>query len=190
VELGEMDSSSGRGKEYDACFVGRLDPRKGVKDLLSLWRMIVDRMPKAKLALVGEDRLGVMELVRSYCLDGNVSYLGTLSDKKMYEVIKNSRVFVTLSTSEGWGIAIAEALACGVPVVCYRIVTLYENWEECPYVTFARPYDIKDAVEKLLKVINEPTPDPNKIRSYVDNLDWESVAARDLEILERATNKD
>ncbi|MGQ9719531.1 MAG: glycosyltransferase family 4 protein [Nitrososphaerales archaeon] len=189
VDLGEIDSASGKGKEYDACFVGRLDPRKGVKDLLISWRMIVDRMPKAKLALVGEDRLGVMELVRSYSLDGNVNYLGTLSDKKMYEIIKSSRVFVTLSTSEGWGIVIAEALACGVPVVCYRIVTLYENWEECPYVTFARPYDIKDVADKLLKVMNEPTPDSNKIRSHVDNLDWESVATRDWEILERVINK-
>lgn len=180
-------------KEYEACFVGRLDVRKGIMELLDVWRRVVDRLPDVKLALVGYAHkralINLRKVIRSYGLGENIVCLGPLSDRRMYDTIRKSRLFITMSIFEGWGMAIAEALACGVPVVCYDIITLYEQWSECPYVIFANLHDVEDATEKSVNFLCSPDPDLSEVRKCVEVLRWEDVALRDLGILRRITNK-
>lgn len=179
-------------KEYEACFVGRLDVRKGIMELVDVWRGVSSRLPTAKLAIVGyghEDMLiNLRRIIESYGLDKNVVYRGPLSDQEMYDTIRKSRLFITMSISEGWGMAVAEALACGVPVVCYDIITLHKQWSECPYVVFANVHDVKDATEKIVNLLCSSEPDFQDIRKCVQVLRWEDVAIRDLEILRKITN--
>jgi len=180
-------------KEYEACFVGRLDVRKGIMELVDVWKRVVDIFPDAKLAIVGHANertlIDLTRIIRSYSLDKNIVCLGRLSDKEMYDTIMKSRLFITLSTSEGWGIAIAEALACGVPVVCYDIITLYEQWNMCPYVIFAHLHDMEDATKKIVNFLSSREPDFHEIKKCVQNLRWEDVALRDLEILRKITEE-
>ncbi len=189
VDLDLIDSVGSEEKEYDACFVGRLDLKKGIVDLLEVWKIVVSNLPSAKLALIGHDQVGIGNFVRKYGLDDNVIYLGVLSDKRMYEIVKRSRVFVTMSTAEGWGIAIAEALACGIPVVCCRIKTLYEQWGRCPYVSFVGPHDFLDAAERIIEVLRSPSPYSVKVRKCVEDLDWRNVAVVNGKVVEDVRKK-
>jgi len=189
VDLGLIDSVGGREKKYDACFVGRLDLKKGILDLLQVWKIVVSTMPSAKLALVGHDQIRIGKFIRNYGLADNVIYLGALSDKRMYETIKRSRVFITMSTAEGWGIAIAEALACGIPVVCCKIKTLYEQWKNCPYVFFTKPNNIWDAADKVIEVLGSSNVPFLRVRECVKDLNWPNVALVTAEIVENVKKK-
>jgi len=191
IEYSPKNAVTLKDKEYEACFVGRLDARKGVIDLLNVWKNVVSILPNAKLAIVGPTQTrgrNFMKIIRSHGLDKNIVYMGLLSDRKMYDTIKKSRLFVTLSLSEGWGMAIAEALACGVPVACYNIITLYEQWNTCPYVIFANANDVKDATEKIIEFLRSPDPDSQQVKKCIEGLRWENVARRDLEILRKVVN--
>lgn len=193
VEHGVTDIITSGEKEYEACFVGRLDIRKGIMELVDVWEDVVSVLPDAKLAIVGyaQERVltNLSEIIRSYNLGKNIVLLGPLSDERMYDVIKKSKLFITMSAFEGWGIAIAEALACGVPVVCYDIITLYEQWNKCPYVIFADLHNIEDASEKIVNFLNSPKPDFQDVKRCVQGLEWEAVARRDLEILRKITDQ-
>jgi len=185
-----IDSIRGGKKEYEACFVGRLDIKKGILDLLEVWKIVVTNLPSAKLTLIGHDQIGIGRFIRNYGLGDNVIYLGVLSDKRMYEIVKKSRVFVTMSTAEGWGIAIAEALACGTPVVCRKIKTLYEQWKTCPYVFFTKPNNNQDAAEKIIKILKLRNVIPLKIKKCIENLSWKDVALTDAKIIRKIIKKD
>ena len=192
VERGVMDMVTSGDEEYEACFVGRLDIRKGIIELVDVWKGVASVLPNAKLAIVGYAQEHVLtnlsEIIGSHNLDKNIVFLGPLSDERMYGVIKKSKLFITMSASEGWGMAIAEALACGVPVVCYDIVTLYEQWNRCPYVIFADLHNVEDAAEKIVNFLNSPKPDSQDVKRCVQGLEWEDVARRDLEILRKITD--
>lgn len=177
-------------KEYEACFVGRLDLKKGIINLLEAWKIVVSDLPSAKLALVGYDQVGIGRLLHKYGLNDNVIYLGVLSDERMYEIVKKSRLFVTMSTAEGWGIAIAEALTCGIPVVCCKIKTLYEQWKNCPYIFFTEPNNSLDAAEKIIKVLKLRNVVPLKIKKCVENLSWKDVALTNANIIRKIIRKD
>ena len=104
----------------DVLYVGRLIEHKGVGlllDALALLRrrgveletLIVGRGPQADELRADAERLGVGDLV-TFRHD-------IASNDEVYGLMKASRVFAAPSTREGFGVAVLEALACGVPVV-------------------------------------------------------------------------
>ncbi len=104
----------------DLIYVGRLLPHKRVDLLLAAVRRLREKHPHITLAIVGDgpersrlerlaDELGVAPAV---CFTGRLA-----SSTEVYARLKSSRVFVTASQREGFGIAAVEAWACGLPVV-------------------------------------------------------------------------
>lgn len=67
-------------------------------------------------------------------LEHNILIYGRCSDVKLYSLLKSSKVFIFPSFFEGWGIVVAEALACGLPVVAYDIPAIRENFGSCKNV--------------------------------------------------------
>ncbi len=113
------------GRKFDACFLGNALPRKGVFDLPQIWRYVCDAVPEARLAIVGTGReQDIARLQKKFAdqeLSGNVRFMGYLSEYEKFATLKASRLFLFPSYEEGWGIAISEAMACGLPVVAYDL---------------------------------------------------------------------
>jgi phosphatidylinositol alpha-mannosyltransferase len=89
-------------------FVGRADdPRKNVALLLSAWPLVRARVPEARLRLVGRPP--------SVALPAGVDALGEVPS--VAAELAGASLFVLPSLQEGFGIVVAEALACGVPAL-------------------------------------------------------------------------
>lgn len=96
------------------------DPRKRVRLLFDAYHALRTRKSDApRLALAGlsrpsdEDWQHAEELGVRGCIDD----LGTISGPELVSLYQRASVFVSSSDEEGLGIAIIEAMACGVPVV-------------------------------------------------------------------------
>jgi glycosyltransferase involved in cell wall biosynthesis len=111
-----------------ALFVARLAPRKGLRDIISVWPRILERVPAARLLVVGSgpDREPTEAAAHAAGLADSIEWLGFISEEKKRDLLANARVFVAPSYEEGWGISVAEALASALPVVAYRLPTLDE----------------------------------------------------------------
>lgn len=111
-----------------AVFLARMAKVKGVRDAIEAWAQVVRHVPQARLAMVGSgpeleagqalaDRLGV---------SAAVDWRGFVSEEEKRAILGESRLLLAPSREEGWGIAVAEALASGVPVVAYTLPVLDE----------------------------------------------------------------
>jgi len=103
-------------KIYEACFMGRLSPSKGIFDLPKIWQGM-----KGKLLIIGGG--GFAEDIRrlkSMCGD-NIVFVGHKEDEEKYKLIKQSKVFLFPSYEEGLSLTIKEVLACGVPIIAYDL---------------------------------------------------------------------
>ena len=104
---------------------------KRIQDVLKTFKIINENI-SSKLILVGDgpERSKMERLARKLDISENVNFLGNLKSTK--EVLNISDLFILPSSSESFGLAALEALACGVPVIATNnggIPELVENGE-------------------------------------------------------------
>ena len=103
-------------------FLSRLHPMKGLKDLVRAWAKVRPPRWRVVLAGPGEDghRNEVESLVASLNLQSDFEFAGAVDDETKWKLLSSADLFVLPSYSESFGLAIAEALAAGVPVITTR----------------------------------------------------------------------
>lgn len=108
-------------KLYEACFLGRIVRSKGILDLIEIWKELIKEY-QYKLVIIGDgpDKKFLQDLIETNSLEKNIILTGHLDDEK-YSIIAKSSVFLFPSYSESWGIAIAEAMSIGTPVIAYDL---------------------------------------------------------------------
>jgi glycosyltransferase involved in cell wall biosynthesis len=101
-------------------FVGTLEPRKGIDDLIAVWQSLAE--PRPRLVLCGERGWRVR-------VPDGVEVTGWVDRERLRELYRRARVFVYPSRYEGFGIPPLEAMACGAPVIATRTGAIPEYAE-------------------------------------------------------------
>jgi glycosyltransferase involved in cell wall biosynthesis len=109
-------------------FLSRIHPKKGVAELLIAWRKMESKFPDWQLILAGPDLDGYAPTARarSHGIEARVTFTGMLTGRDKRSALSNSELFILPTHSENFGVAIAEALAAGLPV----ITTKGAPWQE------------------------------------------------------------
>ncbi|TCK19468.1 glycosyltransferase involved in cell wall biosynthesis [Thiogranum longum] len=103
--------------KYNFISVGRFYPQKDHALLIRSFCELIERVPDARLLLVGDGPLRgkVEEQVKALGLQGKVKFLGVRRD--IPELLVNSDCFILSSSWELHPITILEAMKAGLPVV-------------------------------------------------------------------------
>jgi glycosyltransferase involved in cell wall biosynthesis len=98
--------------------VGRLHRDKGFDILLEAFSLLKERHPQWRLIVLGEgEERERLEVLRdSLRLGERVSFPGRVKDP--YSFLTQATLFVMPSRTEGFPLALCEALACGLPSIC------------------------------------------------------------------------
>jgi glycosyltransferase involved in cell wall biosynthesis len=136
-------------------YVGRLEANKGVRELLAILGRLDREIDGLSLRLAGDGPLR-----KSLCAEAGwrerVLCLGDLSPERLREELRQADLFVFPSHYESFGIAVLEALAIGVPVICSELPALREAAGEA--ARFSPAGDVAawaDAVGTLLADVDE-----------------------------------
>ena len=117
-------------------FMGRLHDKKGCEMLIEAFGKIAGRIDGSfHLAMAGPcgdaDYLQrLIRLAEAHCPPGSVSFPGMLAGEIKWGAFRGAEAFVLPSHQENFGIAVVEALACGVPVLISRKVNIWREIAE------------------------------------------------------------
>jgi glycosyltransferase involved in cell wall biosynthesis len=112
-------------------FLGRLHPKKGCEDLLEALAAVAPLDQRLHIAMVGPgDPTYVAALKRQaerLGIASRVCWAGMLRDDAKWGAFRAAEAFVLPSHQENFGISVAEALACGVPVLISNKVNIWRE---------------------------------------------------------------
>lgn len=92
-------------------FVGTLEPRKAIDDLVAVWDSLPE--PRPPLMICGDPGWRVR-------VPSGIDVTGWVDRERLRALYQRARIFVYPSRYEGFGIPPLEAMACGAPVIATR----------------------------------------------------------------------
>lgn len=138
-------------------FVGRFEPKKGLKYLLQALPLIKKYFPKCLLMVVGAGVFGYSykEYIDESVRD-NVVFLGVVNPQDIPSYYATCDVFCAPSVDcESFGIIILEAMACGKPVVASNIPGYQEVVEDGVDGFLVEPRSPMAIAEGILKIFRD-----------------------------------
>ena len=181
AEIGKREE--GRGKRTDAVMIG-VRPNKGLHDIIPIWQMVQKLRPGTTLTLMG-GMSGEAEVVKEIAaLKLPITVFkpenGFLPAADYYAKIKEAKILFAPSHEEGWGIAVCEAMAAGLPVVAYDLPAYRKIY---PGAYSAVPcFDNAMFARAIARVLDDPAEYArlqNLGRICASQYDWNAIAASD-----------
>jgi glycosyltransferase involved in cell wall biosynthesis len=135
--------------------VGRLDPQKDFPTLLKAWKTVSSRFPTLVLSIAGDgpERERLKRLCKSLSLK-RVEFLGFVDD--VPGLLKTATLYIQSSAWEGFGLAVAEAMACALPVVVTDADSLPEIVTHGRTGLVAPKSDPEALAAAMIDLLNDP----------------------------------
>jgi len=112
----------GARRDLGVLFVGLLVPVKNVHLVLRAYARLREHVD-TPLTIAGDGplRAELESLATQLGIADSTRFIGYKSRADIARLMQRARVLVLPSSSEGWGMVVAEALACGTPVIASRV---------------------------------------------------------------------
>lgn len=179
----------------DIVTVGRLIEHKRVHVLLDVISSLHAQGVYATCRIIGDgpDRVALQKQAKTLGIDSAVEFCyDVAAQHELYALIKSSRLFVALSAREGFGIAVLEAITCGVPVLTTTAPDNLAQYLAMRYtlgsVCGTAVSEIAEAAADILTK-SDPSHSPST-DSWVAEYSWETMVHRVVNIYRSGTVED
>ena len=176
IEAVEHESA---GIKYDLMFCSRLHQQKGLDQFLDIWRLVIEKCPRAKLAIIGNgapqyerylhrkaERLGISR---------NVEWLGYVNNEAKYRLYRASRFFVHPTVYDNNGMVAAEALCTGLWTIMNDLPNLRDVYTDgCTKSDFS---DRAATARIIADLLSNPAPrglSKDIVLRYRKHWDWKN----------------
>ncbi len=184
IDLDTIHAAAADGEPVDLVVVGRLISHKRVDMILDVVALLHARGLRITCRIIGEgpERATLAERARVLGILQSVEFRDDVGEQKeLYSLLKSAKLFVSLSVREGFGMAVLEAIACGVPVLttsapdnhAQHLVRRYSRGIVCEPALDAVAAAVRTA---LVAAANYPDCAPCAADPWLADYDWSAVA--------------
>lgn len=144
-------------KKFILLFLGRLHQKKGLDLLIHAFAILNSESFHLVLAGDGDSQYlaDIKKLIIDLGLDGRVLITGYLNDSDKLSALSSSDLFILPSYGENFGLAVVEAMACGLPVVISDQVGIFRDVQTAS-AGLVTPCDSNKIATAILKIISLP----------------------------------
>ena len=191
-EGGRSEMAEGRRERRTLLYLSRISPIKGLDLLAEAWARHC-REVKVKgegelrwqLLIVGSDDRGyakeIEKVFAAKCPAGSFEFRGPVYGEEKMKLLASADAFVLPTRNENWGIAVAEAMASGLPVIC----TKGAPWSCLEAERTGRWVDVSvEGIQKGIEDILALSDDARRAmgeraRAWAcENLNWKAIAQK------------
>jgi glycosyltransferase involved in cell wall biosynthesis len=171
--------------------IGHLIHRKGVDTVIDALQLAAERGTRMRLVVVGEgpERDALQRRADTAGLGADVTFVGNRRPADVAALLRGSLCFVLASRAEGLPLVVAEAMACGKPVVATRIDGIPDIVADGETGLLVPPDDPRSLADALTALAGDSDLRGRMgaagLARYRHGFTWQSVARRYVELFER-----
>jgi glycosyltransferase involved in cell wall biosynthesis len=170
-------------------YFGRLDIfHKGIDTLLEAIALMAKTRPSVELRIAGRGSSGekIKAMIEQLGIQNNVKMLGAVSDAGRNDLLATAAVQLMPSRFEGFGLAAAEAMAAGVPLIAAAVGSLPEVVDAPRGGVLIPAEDAKALAAAAEKLLDDPYGRSTlsiTARESARRFSWSAVADAHLEFI-------
>lgn len=167
-------------------FIGTLEPRKNICNLLKSFGTNDNLSSNYQLVLVGKKGWyyqSIFDMIHQLNIEKSVILTGFVTEKEKFSLLSAASVFVYPSIYEGFGLPVLEAIGYGIPTVTSNVSSLPEvAGDAAILVNPNKVEDLSSAIETILT--NDSLQIEMKLRSVeqANKYSWENTAKQTIKI--------
>ena len=173
--------------------VGNLTQRKGQHNVIKALPLLLKAYPNLIYHCVGipTKRNQLMELAKSLNVADQVQFHGQLSEDKKLSLLQQSDIFMMLSEQtstgdvEGFGIAILEANALGLPAIGSLNCGIEDAIKTKESGLLVDPHDTRQIVSAVQDIITNRNQYSQQAKAWSTHFTWDKIGAKYLEVLRK-----
>ena len=172
--------------------VGNVSERKGQLNVIKLIPEILQTFPELQYHCVGipTEAERFLKVARALNVEGHVTFHGKVDDERLRQFILASDVFVMLSSAtatgdvEGFGIAILEANAFGVPAIGALGCGIEDAIHDGKSGLLIQHDDAKAFITALQQLLDHKTEFSKEAKAWAQGHDWKLIIKKYIEVIE------
>jgi glycosyltransferase involved in cell wall biosynthesis len=174
-------------KEKVVTFLGRITMQKGPEYFVEAANMVLQRTRNIRFCFAGSgDMMNAMiELAAQRGIADRFHFPGFMKGKQVFEVFRDSDVYVMPSVSEPFGISPLEAMQSGVPTIISKQSGCAEILDKCIKVDYWDIHALADAMYAICTYPSLYTYLKDEGKAEVDQITWEKVGKRIRDLYDR-----
>jgi glycosyltransferase involved in cell wall biosynthesis len=176
-------------------FLGRIHPIKGLDLLAKAFGRVAREQKDVFMLIVGPDndayQAKIEKMLQTEDVLDKVIFTGMLNGRKKMAALNGADIFVLPSYSEGFSIAVLEAMICGLTV----IITRQCNFPEVAEVKAGMVIepDVDQIANSLTKLLNEPylckEMGKNGQQLVINKFTWDKIVDKMIKLYEAILSK-
>lgn len=167
-------------------YIGRLEIKKNIINLLKSFEIALKTNPNLSLVLSGKWSYGkdkIEKFIQTFppSIKEKIVITGYVSDNEYSTILKNASALSLVTSHEGFGMPILEAMASGVPVVCSNTSSLPEIAGDSALLV--DPDNPNEIARAFIQVTLNPETKLNLVKKGLQNcqrFDWSTSAKQTL----------
>lgn len=177
-----VQQPSSKGSVPKILFVGRYERRKGLKELIKAYKLVLKNKKEVQLSIVGP--------IPNHLKDhqSGLEYFGEVKDElRMKRIMDEHHILIVPSISEGMPTVILEAMSRGLAIICTdvganRVMVSEENGWLIDHVSIS---EISQRLQNVLDLdfIKLCKMGNTSLERVKDNWGWSNVGVRHIEII-------
>lgn len=185
-----------KNKQVKVLMTGIFFLHRRFEDGIQALKILTDQNYDATLSIVGDYKINqkyfgkLKSLVRALGLDERVYFLGKLSEEELLKQYQKNDIFVFPSHLQSWGLAVFEAMACGLPVIVSKTsgaAEVLNNRDNALLVNPKQPKEIAEAIKMLIDNPELYLKVSKKGREFVkNNISWSRYTEEMLKVFTQA----
>ncbi len=148
--------------------IQRVDPKSGHEQLIRAMPKILESIPQAKLVFVGGESMSnklsksrqelkenILRLIDELKIKDKIIWAGTIDYYKLPEIYNSADINCLTSKNEGFGLAVTEGMACGLPTIGTNVGGIPLQVKDNYNGFLVEVGDYKNTAQKIVQILTD-----------------------------------